>query len=71
MKAFGQTGKCVYEVKVGGKVYSNGIRYCDKPTKFTIAKDDNDNKYRKYDHLCPEHREIIDKYNKEYPEKEE
>ena len=60
MKAFGQTGKCVYMPTTGGVLNYNGVRYCDKPTRYVMAKDEDDNSYRLYDHLCPEHRAIVD-----------
>lgn len=65
-KAFGQTGKCVWQldfaVYEAGKPWPkpgyevNGAKYCGKPTKYVMAKDDDGVQYRKYDHLCPEHR---------------
>ena len=33
---------------------------CDKPTKYKIVKDDDENNVRKYDAFCPEHRARID-----------
>lgn len=39
--------------------------YCDKPVKFKIIKDDDNNKYRKYNSFCDEHQIEADKEDNE------
>jgi hypothetical protein len=61
MKAFGKTGKCSYCLTDGtGVLLSNGNRYCNEPTKYTMAHDDDGNSFRDYDYLCPKHRAVVD-----------
>ncbi len=34
--------------------------YCGKPCRFTMKKDDDKNRTKKYDAFCPEHRTQVD-----------
>jgi hypothetical protein len=37
------------------------VTYCAQGTRYTMKKDDDGRPVRKYDHLCPEHREWVNK----------
>jgi hypothetical protein len=48
----------VPNVEDNGYSYTQA-KYCNARTEYRIVKDDDGNKVRKYDNLCPHHKEVI------------
>lgn len=42
--------------------------YCGKDVKYKIVKDDDENKIRKYEAFCPEHKIAAEKQNEDIDE---